>query len=53
MRTKYCHLCDREEQTLYRVRYQTDKKWQFLCKGCVEKEKLINPLYQYGGTWKK
>lgn len=53
MKIKFCHQCTKEEKTLYRVRYQIDKKWQFLCKTCVEKEKSINPLYQYGGTWKK
>lgn len=38
---------------MYRVRYLDDKKWYFLCKSCVEKEKLTNSNYQYGGTWKK
>lgn len=52
-RTKYCHRCAKAFNTLYRVRYTPDKQWYFLCKACVESEKVKNPLYQYGGTWKK
>ena len=52
-RTKYCHRCKQADDTLFRVRYTADKQWYFLCKSCVELEKKSNPLYQYGGTWKK
>ena len=52
-RTKFCHHCKQAEDTLFRVRYTADKQWYFLCKSCVELKKINNPLYQYGGTWKK
>ena len=52
-RTKFCHHCKQAEDTLFRVRYTIDKQWYFLCKSCVELKKKDNPLYQYGGTWKK
>lgn len=53
MRHKQCHRCEKAANTMYRVRYKADKAWYFLCKECVEIEKKENPLYQYGGTWKK
>lgn len=52
-RTKYCHRCNKSFNTLFRVRYTLNKEWYFMCKDCVELEKKSNPLYQYGGTWKK
>lgn len=37
---------------MYRVTYQKNLGWQFLCKQCVLEVKN-DPSYKYGGTWKK
>ena len=37
---------------MFRVQHEPAKAWVFLCKPCVEAEKVDNPFYRYGGTWK-
>ncbi len=37
---------------MYRVTYQKNLGWQFLCKQCVLEVKN-DASYKYGGTWKK
>ena len=53
MRNKNCHNCKKEYNAMYRIQYDFSKKWFFVCKVCLEKLKLNNSQYRYGGTWKK
>ena len=50
---KNCYNCSKEFHVMYRVQFDSSKKWVFICKTCVEKLKPNNPHYLYGGTWKK
>jgi len=52
IRTKACCHCEREHDTLFRVRVVKNGDWIFICKTCIELVKPGNPAYQYGGTWK-
>ncbi len=52
IRSKACSRCNREHDTLFRVRIAQNGKWIFVCKGCIEIVKPNNADYQYGGTWK-
>ncbi len=53
MREKHCEICKNSFSTMYRVRYQSNKRWVFVCEACLIFVKENNPLYIYGGTWKK
>ncbi|MDC1012580.1 hypothetical protein OAQ04_05025 [Flavobacteriaceae bacterium] len=53
MRKKNCEFCKKEFDVLYRVQYKVQRHWEFLCKSCLLEVKENNPLYRYGGTWKK
>lgn len=52
-RTKYCKVCKKDFETMYRIQYENPKKWVFVCENCLIKLKKDNPLYKYGGTWKR
>ncbi|PIV95663.1 MAG: hypothetical protein COZ16_03340 [Flavobacteriaceae bacterium CG_4_10_14_3_um_filter_31_253] len=52
-RIKYCHICNINGETMYRVQYKNPKEWVFVCKNCLLNLKKDNPLYVYGGTWKR
>jgi hypothetical protein len=52
LRTKSCGLCSQNAAVLYRVQYQSDRQWIFVCLSCWEKVSENNPFYLYGGTWK-
>lgn len=52
IRTKPCSRCTETNDVLYRVRTEENGNWIFVCPTCLEKVKLGNPHYQYGGTWK-
>ena len=52
-RTKECHICKNQTETLYRCRYTELKEWLFLCGKCLTEIKAKHEkTYQYGGTWK-
>ncbi|NVJ64471.1 MAG: hypothetical protein HWD84_09615 [Flavobacteriaceae bacterium] len=51
-RLKTCSRCQKEQSVMYRVQYQSDRIWYFLCKSCTIQVKENNALYRYGGTWK-
>ena len=52
-RTKDCHICKNQTETLYRCRYTELKEWLFLCGKCLTEIKAKHEkTYQYGGTWK-
>lgn len=52
-RIKYCEICKTDFSTMYRVQYKMPKEWIFVCENCLLSLKKDNPLYKYGGTWKK
>ena len=52
MKTKFCHVCRKAYNLMYRVKLDRTKKWYFLCKTCTEENKSKNSNYVYGGTWK-
>ncbi|MDG1762236.1 MAG: hypothetical protein P8H38_03160 [Flavobacteriaceae bacterium] len=51
-RTKSCPICDKKFDVMYRVQYQENRQWVFVCKACVLDVKPKNKNYRYGGTWK-
>ncbi|MBF2064866.1 MAG: hypothetical protein IGS39_10670 [Calothrix sp. C42_A2020_038] len=51
-RIKLCQICNQSVPVLYRVRYQEDGDWAFVCRDCWHKISQDNPFYMYGGTWK-
>ncbi|MBL6649387.1 MAG: hypothetical protein ISP56_03905 [Flavobacteriaceae bacterium] len=53
MRAKYCKLCEKEFSVMYRIQYDSTKKWKFVCQACLLIVKENNLYYRYGGTWKK
>ena len=53
LRIKHCEVCNVDFSTMYRVQYKTPKEWVFVCKECLKDVKKDNPLYTYGGTWKR
>jgi len=53
MRIKYCAICKKDFDTMYRIQYNASKTWVFACKECLLKVKPDNPHYRYGGTWKR
>ncbi|MAD97467.1 MAG: hypothetical protein CMB99_09100 [Flavobacteriaceae bacterium] len=52
-RIKYCEVCEKDFSTVYRIQYKQPAKWVFTCESCLLKVKKDNPLYKYGGTWKR
>lgn len=52
-RSKRCVSCNKEFDTLFRIQYKHPLKWVFTCEKCLLEHKKDNPLYKYGGTWKK
>ncbi|MEC8599641.1 MAG: hypothetical protein VXY15_04770 [Bacteroidota bacterium] len=52
IRSKSCQRCQKTEDIMFRVVYQKNLGWQFLCKRCVLEVKG-NASYKYGGTWKR
>lgn len=52
VRTKSCDRCSETNEVLYRVRWEKDGDWAFVCPSCLEIVKPGNAHYQYGGTWK-
>lgn len=51
-RIKPCHICNKEASILYRVKYQEEGDWIFVCPECWQTISQDNPYYTYGGTWK-
>jgi hypothetical protein len=37
---------------LYRVKYEEEGDWVFVCPNCWQDISQDNPFYVYGGTWK-
>ncbi|SEE08758.1 hypothetical protein SAMN05444353_0665 [Polaribacter dokdonensis DSW-5] len=52
-RVKYCEICKKDFSTMFRIQYKQPKKWVFTCEQCLLNVKKDNPLYVYGGTWKR
>ncbi|WP_299015879.1 hypothetical protein [uncultured Polaribacter sp.] len=52
-RSKDCAICNTAFDTMYRIQHKNPKTWVFVCKTCLVKVKKDNPLYTYGGTWKR
>ena len=53
MKKKECEKCKNQFRMMYRVQYKNPKEWAFVCKECLKDVKKDNPLYAYGGTWKR
>ena len=53
MRIKYCAICNKDFDTMFRIQYKQPKAWVFACESCLLEVKKDNPYYRYGGTWKK
>lgn len=51
-RLKMCDRCSQPAPILYRVKYQEQGGWIFVCPQCLNPVKDHNPFYVYGGTWK-
>lgn len=51
-REKSCDRCSLTVPILYRVKYEEDGDWIFVCDACLPAVKDNNPFYTYGGTWK-
>ncbi len=51
-RVKPCHLCNQAASVLYRVKYDSEGDWVFVCPECWHNISQDNPYYTYGGTWK-
>ena len=50
---KFCYICEKFYDTLFRCRYDHNKEWMFLCQKCLTKVKsTYGDTYQYGGTKK-
>ena len=52
-RIKQCAICKVDFSTMYRIQYKNPKERVFVCKECLTDVKKDNPLYTYGGTWKR
>jgi hypothetical protein len=50
---KPCDLCTQLVDVRYRIQYDTSEKWALVCPNCWEQLSQNNPLYRYGGTWKR
>lgn len=52
-RTKECHICKVQTETIYRYRYDGVKEWLFLFGKCLTEIKAKHEKTDhYGGTWK-
>ncbi|PAX54899.1 hypothetical protein [Brunnivagina elsteri] len=51
-RIKPCYNCSQTPSLLYRVKYDKEGNWTFLCLECWQQISQNNPFYLYGGTWK-
>jgi hypothetical protein len=52
VRVKHCVSCNQPSAVLYRVKYEEDGDWVFVCPNCWSSLSQDNPHYVYGGTWK-
>ncbi len=52
LRFKTCSQCYQSAFVLYRVKYEQDGGWVFVCPQCWQGVSENNPFYVYGGTWK-
>ncbi|MEM7581089.1 MAG: hypothetical protein ACFB02_19480 [Mastigocoleus sp.] len=52
IRSKKCSQCSQDSSVLYRIKYQVEGNWVFVCPKCWENLSQDNPYYTYGGTWK-
>lgn len=52
IRVKLCGRCSQLAPILYRVHYEEDGQWVFVCPECWTILSENNPFYVYGGTWK-
>ncbi len=52
IRVKHCVRCSQPAPTLFRVKYEEDGGWVFVCPHCWPQISENNPFYIYGGTWK-
>ncbi|MGI8504255.1 MAG: hypothetical protein ACR2LR_24430 [Hassallia sp.] len=51
-RVKLCDRCSQSAPILYRVKYEENSEWVFICHQCWDQVSQDNPFYVYGGTWK-
>jgi hypothetical protein len=51
-RVKLCNRCSNPAPILYRVKYQENGDWVFVCRLCWDSVAPHNTFYVYGGTWK-
>lgn len=51
-RVKPCDRCSQPAPILYRVTYEPEGDWVFVCRECWDVVSANNPFYVYGGTWK-
>jgi hypothetical protein len=51
--SKLCHRCQQSNKIMYRVQWQIDRAWIFVCPSCWQIVSVDNPHYRYGGTWKQ
>ena len=42
MRVKYCKLCKKEFPVMFRIQYNSTKKWVFACENCLLEVKKSN-----------
>ncbi|KAB8315771.1 hypothetical protein SD81_030960 [Tolypothrix campylonemoides VB511288] len=52
IRVKLCGRCRQPAPILYRVKYEEEGQWVFVCPECWTLLSENNPFYVYGGTWK-
>ncbi len=52
IRIKFCHRCSQPAPILYRVKFEEQGDWIFVCPKCWPSVNENNPFYVYGGTWK-
>jgi len=52
IRVKFCGRCSQTVPILYRVKYEEDGQWVFVCPDCWQQVSQNNSFYVYGGTWK-
>ncbi|AFY49168.1 hypothetical protein Nos7524_3373 [Nostoc sp. PCC 7524] len=51
-RVKQCYRCSLTAPILYRVKFEENNQWVFVCPECCTAVSANNPFYIYGGTWK-
>ncbi|WP_224094513.1 hypothetical protein [Nostoc sp. MS1] len=52
-RVKMCDRCSQTAPILYRVKFEENGDWIFVCPQCWVGVSENNPFYVYGGTWKE